>query len=485
MTDTPPATPTPGNEAARLKMLRDYAVLDTPAKGPLDLLCRFASAALDAPIALVSLVDKNRQWFKAKVGLAAPETPRNVAFCAHAIMGSEPFVVEDALADPRFADNPLVTGETGVRFYAGMPLEVEEGIRLGTVCVIDRRARLFTAEDREQLRHLGDLVVAELKRAVLEKKLAKQLARSRRNAQLAKLHATRATYAGKLAELGWWELDILRGKLHWSAEVRRIHEIGPGARLSVDRAIAYYAPEVRPLVHLAVEKAVKEKVSFKFELPIITAKGNPRWVRVVGEPVARDGRVVLLNGAIQDITEQKEATEKVEYLALHDSMTGLSNRGHFNDALSGALAEHRQRGLGLALILIDVDHFKAINDTLGHDAGDAAIIEIARRLEGVVRGEDMVARLGGDEYAVLAPSVSDPMALGAMLERVRGVTAAPWVHEGVGRPLGLSIGGALFPAHAGDAETLYKAADLALYDAKRLGRGRAAIYRPDPGALAA
>ncbi|HEU4535340.1 MAG TPA: GAF domain-containing protein, partial [Polyangiaceae bacterium] len=124
--------PLPDDEASRLAALRAYEILDTEAERPFDDLARLASAICGAPVALVSFVDERRQWFKAKVGLDHSETPRDVAFCAHAILGDDLFVIDDAFDDVRFVDNPLVRGDPYVRFYAGAPLRARGGEKLGT-----------------------------------------------------------------------------------------------------------------------------------------------------------------------------------------------------------------------------------------------------------------------------------------------------------------------------------------------------------------
>jgi PAS domain S-box-containing protein len=150
------SVPVPQNEAERLAALRECEVLDTESEAAFDDIARLAAYVCQTPVALVSLVDENRQWFKARVGLDSQETPRDVAFCAHAILRPDLFVVGDAARDPRFAANPLVTAEDpGVRFYAGAPLVTEDGHALGTLCVIDRVARDLTAEQREALRVLA------------------------------------------------------------------------------------------------------------------------------------------------------------------------------------------------------------------------------------------------------------------------------------------------------------------------------------------
>lgn len=155
--DPMPAAPLPADEAERLEALRRLLILDTPPEERFDRIVRFAADEFDVPIALVSLVDADRQWFKARVGLDACSTSRDSAFCGYAILKPEVLVVEDALADPRFEDNPLVLGEPKIRFYAGAPIEVS-GRRIGTLCVIDTRPRRFDATDAAILRSMRTLV---------------------------------------------------------------------------------------------------------------------------------------------------------------------------------------------------------------------------------------------------------------------------------------------------------------------------------------
>lgn len=154
----------PPNEAQRLKALRDLAILDTPAEERFDRVTRLASATLNVPIALVSLVDQNREWFKSCYGLDSEGGPRDAAFCAHVVESGQELVVPDTLLDDRFADNPLVAGDPRIRFYAGAPLVLDDGSCIGTLCVIDLRPRELADADLAALRDLRDLVLQEIQR---------------------------------------------------------------------------------------------------------------------------------------------------------------------------------------------------------------------------------------------------------------------------------------------------------------------------------
>jgi len=154
--------PIPENDAARLETLRALQILDTPAEERFDRLTRVAQHILQVPIVLISLVDADRQWFKSRQGLEASQTPRDISFCGHAIAGAEVFVVPDAAADPRFADNPLVTEAPDIRFYAGAPLTLSDGHSVGTLCAIDRVPRQVSAAQLAALQDLAKCVTEEL-----------------------------------------------------------------------------------------------------------------------------------------------------------------------------------------------------------------------------------------------------------------------------------------------------------------------------------
>jgi GAF domain-containing protein len=154
----------PANEDERLQALRQLLILDTPPEERFDRIVAFAAQEFDMPIALISLVDAQRQWFKARVGLDAEETGRDVSFCAHAILTDETMVVPDTAHDLRFADNPLVTGGPGIQFYAGAPLKLPDGQNIGTLCIIDQQPRTLDRVDLAILASLRDLAVEELVR---------------------------------------------------------------------------------------------------------------------------------------------------------------------------------------------------------------------------------------------------------------------------------------------------------------------------------
>lgn len=152
----------PKDEDQRLSELRALGLLDTPPEERFDRITRMAQRLFDVPVALVSLVDEDRQWFKSRQGFEVTETPRSVSFCAHALDGREVLFVEDARRDERFLDNPLVTGDPSIRFYAGAPISGPDGSPLGTLCVIDRQPRRLTPDDRRTLEDLAEMIEDEI-----------------------------------------------------------------------------------------------------------------------------------------------------------------------------------------------------------------------------------------------------------------------------------------------------------------------------------
>ena len=167
--------PIPDNEAERLAALREYRILDTAAEKTYDDITALAAYLCNVPIAMISLVDESRQWFKSKLGLNECETPRDVAFCAHAILQTEPLIVRDALKDMRFSDSALVTRSPHIRFYAGFPLASPEGCAVGSLCAIDRRPRQLTAEQKGAMQALARQVMALLELRRVSAQMAEAL----------------------------------------------------------------------------------------------------------------------------------------------------------------------------------------------------------------------------------------------------------------------------------------------------------------------
>lgn len=310
----------PENELARLAALHALGVLDTLPEERFDRFTRMARRLFGVSTALVSLVDSDRQWFKSRVGLDATETPRDISFCGHVVFQNTPLIVNDATADERFSDNPLVTGNPDIRFYAGHPIHCADGLPLGTLCLIDQEPRELNAEDIELLSDLANMVEREF--------VAQQVATT-------------------------------------------------------------------------------------------------------------------------------------------DALTGLSNRRGFEAVANHLLQWCARSEQPAALLYIDLDDFKPINDTFGHAAGDDALITVAGLLKDTVREADVIARMGGDEFCVLCAGTTEA-AIPQVLERLRESFDQYNASSSVPYELHFSAGGVSFDAsrHSGTCELLADA-DKLMYAQKR------------------
>ena len=315
----------PPDEALRLDALRQLKVLDSASEPLFDALTRAAAAATGCPIALIALVDADRQWFKSNTGLpGVSEIPRSHAFCAHVLPGSGLFEIPDARCDPRFADNPLVTGEPYVCFYASAPITLGDGSRVGSLCVIDRKPGQLDERPRRVLKQLAVAVAEALQlrryaigeHAAQEREAAarrEQMEAARQLEQRLRTNEALLERTGRLAGVGGWELDLRTDAITWSDETCRIHEVPAGFRPSLGQAVDFYAAEARPLIQAAVQKAIASGEGWDLQLPLVTARGRRIWVRAVGKvEYADDGSPCRLAGAFQDITLSKRAIAALE-----------------------------------------------------------------------------------------------------------------------------------------------------------------------------
>lgn len=459
-----PLAPTPWNEEARLREVLAYPYDDDGPEGTLNRLCGLAQGLFNVPTALVTLVGRDEQSFIARCGVDIDGTPRKDAFCSWTILDDEVLVVRDALADPRFRDNPLVTDGIRIRFYAGAPLAVTAGARLGALCLIDTRPRDFSDADAERLRALAAIAVNELgrRRSLIDLK--------RREDQLAQ--------TARLAKVGSWVVDRAADEVTWSDETRGILEVEQEVAPSLDFMRDVIDPDTGEQVWAAAADRLRQGLPFDGEFQIQTAKGRSKWLRCVAEGEIADGAAQRISGSIQDITRERARNAQIERLAFHDTLTGLPNRALFLRRLAAAgtgQSQDRPRG---GVVVLGVDCLKDVNGALGHDAGDAVLRAVAGRLLRAYGPDDTVARLGGDEFAVLAPrarSCEDLLApTRLLLEQLRHPVRVGATSISITASAGVALG------VDGDADLsqLLKAADIALRRAKDGGRDRIAAFTP-------
>jgi diguanylate cyclase (GGDEF)-like protein len=476
--------PVPDNETLRLEALRDLMILDTSPEADLDALVRLACEIFNVPIGLVAFVDRDRQWFKAAVGLDIAETERAVAICNFTISTGQPFIVNDASRDSRFQSNPLVTGPPDIRFYAGVPLALAPGVNIGTLCIIDRQAGEIDDDGLRRLRLLGDMAVALLRahRATIE--VARRSHETSRQAKLITEQAAALNQqknilarASSLAKLGAWEIDVASGRISWSEGMYALHDVDRSYDVQLHKIFEFYPQPDRDRLLLAMERSQRENSAYHFEGRMFTAKGRLCWVRVIGDVDVRGGEPVRRFGLWQDITDEKAMVDQINELARRDELTGLLNRKAFSTALAELSVAPASRQ-SVAMLIFDIDNFKEVNDTHGHAAGDACLRHIARRIQIAVGDDGTTARIGGDEFAVLLRGNSSSTAE-LMAERIGSSVGMPMEWSGHSFHFTASIGVAVRSKEADmQPDELIREADLALYDAKAAGRNCHRTYRP-------
>lgn len=281
--------------------------------------------------------------------------------------------------------------------------------------------------------------------------------------------------AQHLARLGGWKFDNATGTVKWSKEVFNIYGV-PADFDPSDAAtnIAFFDPEDRPILTRAFSRAIEHGEPYDLELRLMRPDGELIWVRTLGEPQLRNGQVISVAGNIMDITERKLAEEEIRSLAFFDPLTHLPNRRLFFDRLNVALTACARRNVQGALLFIDLDNFKYINDTFGHETGDLLLQEAARRLKSCVREDDTVARLGGDEFVVMLEFHDQPgdnAGAGALKvgEKILATLGQHYWLDGQECRSTPSVGVALFDCRCRPQEVL-RNADQAMYRAKASGR---------------
>lgn len=332
----------PENEAARLNALRRYAILDTAPEQPFDDLTRLAAGICGTPIAVISLIDADRQWFKAKVGLSVTETSRDISFCAHTLLQTDLFVVRDALADDRFATNPLVTSDPKIRFYAAAPLVTPEGYVLGTLCVIDHVPRDLSVEQRDALRALSRQVVSQLElrrhvammsRTIVEREWAQEALRESEE----RLRSVVESAADAIV------LADHRGRIiSWNAAARRLFgysmEEVEGKPLTILMPARYREAHQRGIERLR-STGDSRMIGKTIELYGLKKDGS-EFPLELSLAMWKTKDANFYSGIIRDITERKQAQERLmqtEKLAsLGTLVSGMAHE--INNPAQGVLA---------------------------------------------------------------------------------------------------------------------------------------------------
>ncbi len=491
------------DEPRRIAELLSFDVLDTDPEEAFDSITRLVATACDVPIALLSFVDADRQWFKSRVGLNVCETSRDASFCAHAIAEpSDVFVVADTLLDLRFKDNPLVTGEPKIRFYAGVPIVSEARFALGTICVIDTQPRFLSDRQIALLQAAAKAVLAVMsaRRAASELRGAADLARDLKSFSSLPPRPIKAsgTSLERLAvaldaqhEIPTAVIDALPGAffvldpggrfLLWN---RRLEEVSGYDSEELPHLLAVEMFDGRdvPRVSEQIMRAFVQGQA-RLDADVVTKDGTAIPYFFTASAVQFKGRTCIAGMGI-DISDRKRAEDQLRHSALHDPLTGLANRVLLDQRLSHAINVTTRDGNCAAVILLDLDRFKNVNDTLGHRVGDQLLISVGRRIRSVLRTSDTVARPGGDEFVVVT-ELGAPADATLVVEALRDVFREPFSVSGMKLHVTPSVGISIAPQDGIDREDLLRNADTAMYIAKNRGPNKYCFFTRDMHVAAA
>lgn len=448
-------------EAERLIALSDHGLDDKNLVPNLDPVVHIAARMFGMPVAAVNMIGSDHVFFAASVGVGEVDMSRDVSFCAHAITQTDVMVVPDARLDERFHDNPLVTGATNLRFYAGVPLLSPDGLALGALCVIDNKPHTdFSTEDQLRLRELAKMASDRLELRRIE------VSSNRTRPDFEE-------YAGHSATPVVW-FNQARRIIAWNAAAAQSH--GYTLEEGIGKPIEMLIPErdyraFREIISRAVSSGSLDQLAIPAEIKGLRKDGTEFSLgfSLFGW---KDAGQMKFEAVLKDITAQSLERAELRQQAHIDPLTGLANRARFYRSVEDTMLSPSP----VAVLMIDLDGFKDVNDTLGNAVGDGILKEVATRTANLVENAGTVARIGGDEFAIMLPNVSNTdiamMLAGAIISSI----AQPVMIDGHEVRISASCGVALAPAQAQEALELVSDADLALFKAKSLGRGQLFLF---------
>lgn len=510
------SAPIPSNDLLRLDALYSLRILDTAPEERFDRITRLAAHTFGCQFASISFTDKNRQWYKSVFNFDATELARGMAFCSHTIVEDDVFIINDTHLSEDFRDSSFVTSEPYLRFYAGIKITMA-GYPVGSLCVFDPKPKSLNHEDKGVLRDLANMVESELQKEELAN-TARALRRSQVQLdETQKLTRLRNVILEKIVHsesLHSVLIDIVEAiELEYHGQQCSILLL-EGIKLVSGAAPSFpdFYNAAIDGIEIGIGQGSCGTTAFTGERTIVddisTHSYWAAWADLAkqahlgacwSEPIkAADGSVLGTFAIYHDhpATPSDEELERIEqfahiasiaierqrtsdliwHQANFDELTQLPNRNIMGEHLKQALNAAKRNETHVAVMFLDLDNFKDINDTLGHGVGDDLLVDCAKRIEQCIRKKDTVARLGGDEFVMIINDIMDFSGLENTAQKILKAVAQPYHLQNEIVHTSASIGITIYPDNAEDVASLLKNADQAMYGAKSIGKNNYHYY---------
>jgi len=383
----------------------------------------------------------------------------------HIIKHGHSFLSNDPAQEPRI--NPEIEMEIGnIRQLIGVPVFGQQDGLIGCILIFNRKSGTFSEDDLNRVEHLASIASIAVENAI------KISERQRIEEDLQKSVATYRTLVEQIPAITYIATLDRSRMLFVSPQVETLLGYAPDDFLSEsDMWQKQIHDEDRERVLTEFKHSYRAGKPFHSEYRITRHDGEEVWFKDAADVVRDNEQALYLQGVMYDVTERKQFEEKLVQMAHFDPLTGLANRSLFDDRLSQAIAQAKRQKQRFAVLYLDLDGFKAVNDSMGHKIGDEVLTETAIRLQQCVREIDTVARMGGDEFTIILNHISSNADISMIADKLLEAVCAPYAKAG-DNEISISIGITLYPDHCTDKDALITAADNAMYEAKNSGKNR-------------
>ncbi|WP_108880870.1 EAL domain-containing protein [Anderseniella sp. Alg231-50] len=464
------------------KVVDSLQVVEPGADPALADLCRLVARTMRVSGCVVAIVDDTAAWGKASFGYEMMRVARRESLSNLIVDAGKPLLVHDATTRPHLKHYSQIASGKVVGF-AGAPLNLRPGHTVGALLLVNDAPLSGDSTNIEALTDFADLAVSLLMKERANRQRRQALADRKKQAekfekQASILHRQTRLFdqISRITSIGTWQFSPDTSEIVWSDATRKIHGVEPDYQPQIETAIEFYSPPWRETVSNCLKNTILTEEPFDFHAEITRADGAKRWVRSLGEIAIDNEGNKQVFGTFEDVTEQHTLKSKLIAMAYTDDLTNLKNRRSFYEALENHTSTLDPDKDRYAVIAIDVDDFKNVNDRLGHTSGDALLMEIGHRLAGTIGTDGDVYRLAGDEFSAIVPVETDPE---TMLAEISDLFSKPFELNGTELAVSGSVGAALYPDHSQNLTTLYDFADAALLQAKSKELRAVQVFSPE------